>query len=136
MRTSTTCAVLVSLAEAAAAFAPSLSTLPRAGIAATCTVRAIPTVSRPVRVAPLRLGGLQMAATTVPITVTGTNIEVFYPSLPAADLAEFARLALECRGGNAHDRWWCPDLRSACSRREGVCRLRDNLVSVLWFGRP
>lgn len=32
-------------------------------------------------------------------------------------------------------RWWSPGLRSACTRREGVCRLRDTLFSVLWFGR-
>jgi hypothetical protein len=69
--------VLMALAEGAAAFAPGLSALPRAGgIAAACPARATPVASRPVRAAPLRLGGLQMAAANIPITVTGTNIEV------------------------------------------------------------
>lgn len=67
----------MALAEGAAAFAPGLSALPRAGgIAAACPARATPVASRPVRAAPLRLGGLQMAAANIPITVTGTNIEL------------------------------------------------------------
>jgi len=77
MKTSTKCFVLMAIAEGAAAFAPTFSAVPRWGaIPATCPVRAMPVAHRKMRAAPLRLGGLQMAATNIPITVSGTNIEL------------------------------------------------------------
>ena len=82
MKTSTKCFVLMAIAEGAAAFAPTFSAVPRSGaIPATCPVRAMPVAHRKMRAAPLRLGGLQMAATNIPITVSGTNIEVRIPIL-------------------------------------------------------
>ena len=69
----------MALAEGVTAFAPaSFSVLPRAGLTATCPARSLPLAHKAVRAAPLRLTSMQMAATNIPITVTGTNIEVSY----------------------------------------------------------
>lgn len=61
----------------AAAFAPGFAALPsRSGIS-SCSSRSLPMAHATSRVAvPLRLGGLQMAASKIPITITGTNIEL------------------------------------------------------------
>ena len=79
MKTTTKCLALMALAEGVTAFAPaSFSVLPRAGLTATCPARSLPLAHKAVRAAPLRLTSMQMAATNIPITVTGTNIEVSY----------------------------------------------------------
>jgi hypothetical protein len=77
MRTAAKCLALLALAQGAAAFAP-FSALPirNHALPATCAPRSLPVASRNARDMPLRLSGLQMAATNVPITITGTNIEV------------------------------------------------------------
>ena len=84
MKTALQCLALMALAESAAAFAPSSSFLPRHPLlsAATCSIRAQPPAKQGgARAAPLRLGGLRLAVSSAPVTISGTNIEVLCPSL-------------------------------------------------------
>jgi len=79
MRTVAKCLALASLAHVAAAFAPSAAVPLRKAspaVAAACPARPLQTAVRRARAGPLRAAGLQMAVTNIPITVTGTNIEV------------------------------------------------------------
>merc|ERR1712216_611163 len=79
MKTALQCLALMALAESAAAFAPSSSFLPRHPLlsAATCSIRAQPPAKQGgARAAPLRLGGLRLAVSSAPVTISGTNIEL------------------------------------------------------------
>jgi len=78
MRTATKCIVLMALADLAYGFSFAPITSFHRAVVATSPARALPrTVAR---AAPLRLEDLQMAATKIPITITGTNIEVRIPT--------------------------------------------------------
>ena len=84
MKTALQCLALMALAESAAAFGPISSFLPRHPLlsAATCSIRAQPPAKQGgARAAPLRLGGLRLAVSSAPVTISGTNIEVLCPSL-------------------------------------------------------
>ena len=78
------CLALMALAESAAAFGPSSSFLPRHPLLspAICSIRAQPPAKQGgARAAALRLGGLRLAVSSAPVTISGTNIEVLCPSL-------------------------------------------------------
>jgi hypothetical protein len=79
MRTVAKCLALVALAEVAAAFAPSANLALRKtspGAVAACPARPFQAAPRRARTAQLRAAGVQMSVTNIPITITGTNIEV------------------------------------------------------------
>jgi len=79
MKTALQCLALMALAESAAAFGPISSFLPRHPLlsAATCSIRAQPPAKQGgARAAPLRLGGLRLAVSSAPVTISGTNIEL------------------------------------------------------------
>mmetsp|Transcript_97497 Transcript_97497/g.157237 ORF Transcript_97497/g.157237 Transcript_97497/m.157237 type:complete len:261 (-) Transcript_97497:589-1371(-) len=79
MRSATKCIVLMALADLASGFSFALTYtgVDRSVVSMASQSRALPRTV--VRAAPLRLGGLQMTATKIPITITGTNIELTQP---------------------------------------------------------
>ena len=80
MRIATKCIVLMALADLASGFSFALTYtgVDRSVVSKASQSRALPRTV--VRAAPLRLGGLHMTATKIPITITGTNIEVLIPT--------------------------------------------------------
>ena len=80
MRSATKCIVLMALADLASGFSFALTYtgVDRSVVSKASQSRALPRTV--VRAAPLRLGGLHMTATKIPITITGTNIEVLIPT--------------------------------------------------------